>query len=237
MKVRLNSAPERFARAHLDRQVADPELRRRLTPDYAVGCKRILISNDFYPAIQQPNVELVTDAIREVRPHSIVAADGTERAVDAIILATGFKVTDTTFAHTVRGREGKLLSDAWQGSPRAYRGTTVAGFPNLFLLLGPNTGLGHTSVLVMAEAQIRYVLGALGHLRRERRTRLEVRPEAEAAFNDRVQRSLEGTVWNSGGCKSWYLDERGRNPTIWPGMTWPYVRLMRRFDPAAYSFT
>lgn len=237
MKVRRDSAPERFARSHLERQVADPELRRRLTPDYAVGCKRILISNDFYPALQQPNVELVTDAISEVRPRSIVGADGTEREVDAIVLATGFKVVDTTFAHTVRGRDGRLLSDAWQGSPRAYRGTTVAGFPNLFLLLGPNTGLGHTSVLVMVEAQIRYVLGALGHLRRVRRTRLEVSPEAEKAFNERIQRSLEGTVWNSGGCRSWYLDGQGRNPTIWPGMTWPYVRLMRRFDPAAYSFS
>jgi cation diffusion facilitator CzcD-associated flavoprotein CzcO len=237
MKVRRDSPPERFARGHLERQVADPELRRRLTPDYAVGCKRILISNDFYPAIQQPNVELVTEAIREVRPHSVVTADGKERVVDALILATGFKVTDVPFAHAVRGRDGRLLADLWQGSPRAYRGTTVAGFPNLFLLLGPNTGLGHTSVLIMLEAQLRYVLGALRHLRRKGRSRLEVRPEAEAAFNAGIQRALEGTVWNSGGCKSWYLDRRGGNPIIWPGMTWPYVRLMRRFDPGAYSFS
>ncbi|HVD00687.1 MAG TPA: NAD(P)/FAD-dependent oxidoreductase [Candidatus Dormibacteraeota bacterium] len=235
MKVRRDSVPERLARAHLERQVADPELRRRLTPDYAVGCKRILISNDFYPALQEPNVELVSGAIREVHPHSIVAADGSEREVDVLVLATGFKVTDVPFAHAVRGRDGRLLADHWQGSPRAYRGTTVAGFPNLFLLLGPKTGLGHTSVLIMLEAQIRYVLGALRHLRRTGRARLEVRAEAEAAFNARTQLALEGTVWNSGGCRSWYLDQRGGNPIIWPGMTWPYVRLMRRFDPGAYA--
>jgi cation diffusion facilitator CzcD-associated flavoprotein CzcO len=237
MKVRPGSAPERFARGHLEAQVADPDLRRRLTPDYAVGCKRILISNDFYPAIQQPNVELVTEGIREVRPRSIVTAGGTEHEIDVLILATGFKVTDIPFGRAVRGRDGKLLADRWQGSPRAYRGTTVAGFPNLFLLLGPNTGLGHTSVLIMLEAQIRYVLDALRHLRRRRKSLLEVRPEAEEAFNAKIQSELAGTVWNSGGCKSWYLDQRGGNPIIWPGMTWPYVRLMRRFDPAAYAFS
>jgi cation diffusion facilitator CzcD-associated flavoprotein CzcO len=237
MKVRPGSAPERFARHHLERQVADPELRQRLTPDYAVGCKRILISNDFYPALQEPNVELVTDAIREIRPHSVVTADGCEREVDVLVFATGFHVTDMPFAGVVRGRGGKGLSDLWQGSPRAYRGTTVAGFPNLFLLLGPNTGLGHTSVLIMLEAQLRYVLGGLRHLHRIGRGVLEVRPEVEEAFNQRIQAALEGTVWNSGGCRSWYLDKSGGNPILWPGMTWPYVRLMRRFDPAAYAFS
>jgi len=236
MKVRPDSLAERFARAHLESQVAGPELRRKLTPDYAVGCKRIIISNDFYPALQQPNAELVTDAIREVRPHSVVTADGTEREVDVLVLATGFHVNDMPFARAVRGRDG-TLAERWNGSPRAYRGTTVAGFPNLFLLLGPNTGLGHTSVLVMLEAQLRYVAGALRHLRRSRRSVIEVRPESEEAFNRDLQAKLEGTVWNSGGCKSWYLDAAGGNPTIWPGMTWRYIRLMRSFDPAAYAFS
>ncbi len=234
MKVRPSPAPEQMARHHLDKQVADPELRARLTPSYAIGCKRILISNEYYPAIQQPNVELVTDGIREVRGSSIVSADGSERAVDVIILATGFRVTEMPFARWVTGRGGRRLADHWSGSPAAYRGTAVAGFPNLFLLLGPNTGLGHTSVLVMLEAQLRYVMECLRHLERSGMATLEVLPEAQEAFNVSVQSRLRDTVWNSGGCRSWYLDPTGRNTTIWPGMTWPYVRLMRRFDPAAY---
>ena len=237
MKVRTNPAPEQLARRHLEKQVADPSLRARLTPHYAIGCKRILISNDYYPAIQKPNVELVTDAIREVRGSSIVTADGREREVDVIILGTGFRVTEMPFSKWVTGRGGKRLADAWSGSPSAYRGTAVAGFPNLFLLLGPNTGLGHTSVLVMLGAQLRYVMGCLGHLERSRSAAIEVLPEAQEAFNAKVQSGLRETVWNSGGCRSWYLDKTGRNTTIWPGMTWPYVRLLRRFDPAAYRLS
>jgi cation diffusion facilitator CzcD-associated flavoprotein CzcO len=237
MKVRPNPTPERMARHHLETQVADPELRARLTPDYAIGCKRILISNNYYPAIQQPNVELVTDVIREVRGRSIVTADGSDREVDAIILATGFRVTEMPFARWVTGRNGRRLADAWSGSPAAYRGTAVSGFPNLFLLLGPNTGLGHTSVLVMLEAQLRYVMGCLRHLERSGMAAIEVLPEAQESFNAEVQSGLRDTVWNSGGCRSWYLDRTGRNTTIWPGMTWPYVRLLRRFDPAAYRLS
>jgi cation diffusion facilitator CzcD-associated flavoprotein CzcO len=234
MKPSPNSLPERLARSHLEKQVADPELRARLTPRYAIGCKRILISNDYYPAIQKPNVELITDEIREVRGRSIVTTDGDEREVDVIILATGFRVTEMPFARRVTGRDGRCLADQWSGSPAAYRGTAVAGFPNLFFLLGPNTGLGHTSVLVMVEAQLRYVMGCLGHLERSGMAALEVRREAQDAFNADVQSRLRDTVWNAGGCRSWYLDPTGRNTTIWPGMTWPYVRLLRRFDPAAY---
>jgi len=237
MKVRPNGPPEPLARHHLAAQVADPELQARLTPNYAIGCKRILISNDYYPAIQQPNVELVTDAIREVRGNSIVTADGSEREVDVVILATGFRVTEMPFARWVTGRDGVCLADRWQASPTAYRGTTVAGFPNLFLLLGPNTGLGHTSVLVMLEAQLRYVMGCIEHLGRSGKAAIEVLPEAQEAFNAGIQERLRDTVWNSGGCRSWYLDRTGKNTTIWPGMTWPYVRLMRRFDPAAYRMS
>jgi len=237
MKVRRNPVPEQLARHHLEKQVADPELRARLTPRYAIGCKRILISNDYYPAIQEPNVELVTDGVQEIRGRSIVTGDGREREVDAIILATGFRVTEMPFARWVTGRDGSCLADHWGGSPAAYRGTTVAGFPNLFLLLGPNTGLGHTSVLVMLEAQLRYVIDCLRHLERTRLATIEVRQEAQDAFNARVQSRLRDTVWNSGGCRSWYLDRTGRNATIWPGSTWPYIRIMRRFDPAAYRFS
>jgi cation diffusion facilitator CzcD-associated flavoprotein CzcO len=237
MKPSPNSMPERLARAHLEKQVADPDLRDRLTPRYAIGCKRILISNDYYPAIQRSNVELVTDDIREVRGRSIVTADGVEREVDVIILATGFRVTEMPFANMVVGRDGKCLGEQWSGSPTAYRGTAVAGFPNLFQLLGPNTGLGHTSVLLMLEAQLGYVMRCLRHLERSGMAAIEVRAEAQEAFNADVQARLRDTVWNAGGCRSWYLDRTGKNTTIWPGTTWSFMGLLRGFDAAAYHLS
>ena len=229
-------AIQRMAAAHLARQVPDPELRRRLTPSYTIGCKRILISNDWYPAIQQPHVDLVTDAIAEVRPHSIVTADGTERPTDTIICGTGFHVTDFPAGRRIHGPGGATLSDVWQarGSMEAYLGTTVAGFPNLFLLVGPNTGLGHTSMVFMIESQVAYVVDALAHMDAAAAATLAVRPEAQDRYNERLQRRLARTVWNRGGCRSWYLDANGRNTSLWPGSTWTFRRRTRRFDPWAY---
>ncbi|MEA2288230.1 MAG: hypothetical protein QOD55_227 [Solirubrobacteraceae bacterium] len=236
-RPRLMKLVERLARRHLERQVPDPALRARLTPAYAIGCKRILPSNRWYPAITQPNVDVVTDAIAGVEPGGIRTAGGALHAVDTIIFATGFFVTDIRLASIVRGRGGRLLADAWQGSPQAYRGTTVAGFPNLFFLVGPNTGLGHNSIVFMIEAQLAYVMDALRTMRARRASRLEVRDEAQAAYNERLQGRLSRTVWNTGGCASWYLDANGRNSTIWPDFTWRYWGQMRRFDPAAYRLT
>jgi cation diffusion facilitator CzcD-associated flavoprotein CzcO len=230
----LSAVPRAIALKHLEAQVADPALRARLTPAYVVGCKRILISNHYYPAIAQPNVELVTDGIREVREHSIVTIDGTQHDVDTIIFGTGFRVTDAPFAERVRGRDNRLLSDVFAGSPQAYRGTTVAGFPNAFMLLGPNTGLGHTSVVVMAEAQVRYVLDCLRHMRKRGLATIEVDGAVQAKYNETIQRDLRATVWNAGGCASWYLDATGRNTTLWPTYTFTFRRLMRRFDAARY---
>jgi cation diffusion facilitator CzcD-associated flavoprotein CzcO len=224
----------RIAKRHLRTQVPDRELRRRLTPDYTVGCKRILISDDFYPALQQSNVEVVTAGIREVREHSVVAADGSKREVDAIIFGTGFQVTDMPVAGRIRNAAGARLADAWHGSPQAYVGSAVAGFPNFFLMLGPNTGLGHTSQVFMIESQINYVAGALRHMRTRGVATMEVRPEAQDSYNDELQRRLQGTVWNSGGCRSWYLDRNGRNSTLWPGSTWTFRRRTRHFRPADY---
>jgi cation diffusion facilitator CzcD-associated flavoprotein CzcO len=234
MHPRVMRLQQRLAERHLRRQVPDPELRAKLTPDYTMGCKRVLISNDYLPSLTRPNVEVVTDAIREVRERSIVTADGSEREVDTIVFGTGFHVTDMPAAERIRGRDGVLLADLWQGSPQAYAGTSVAGFPNLFLVPGPNTGLGHTSVIFMIESQVSYVVDALRYLDRERAAAVEVRPEAQAAFNADVDRRMRGTVWTSGGCRSWYLDATGRNSTLWPGFTWPFRRMMRRFDPASY---
>ncbi len=227
----------RTARRHLARQVPDVELRQKLTPAYLPGCKRILISNDFYPAVTAPNVELITDSIREVRTHSIVTEDGREREVDTIILATGFKVTKHPIVFRVQGREGKSLAAEWaESGGQAYRGTTVPGFPNLFLMTGPNTGIGHTSLIVMIEAQIGYIVDCLRLLQVRQLTGFEVRREPYAAFNDEIRRKMQRTVWLTGGCASWYLDSHGRNTTLWPDFTWKYRLLMRRFDPENYEF-
>jgi cation diffusion facilitator CzcD-associated flavoprotein CzcO len=234
---RMMRALQRIARRHMEHQVADPQLREKLTPGYVMGCKRILPSNDWYPALQQPNVEVVTAGIREIRPDGIVTADGAKHEVDTIVLATGFKVTDISLAHRIRDARGISMADHWQGSPQAYLGTSVAGYPNLFFVTGPNTGLGHNSLLFMIEAQLSYVIDALRQMRERGATRIEVRRDAQEAYNSYLQRRLVRSVWNTGGCASWYLDKTGRNTTIWPYFTWRYWQKTRRFDPAPYRLT
>jgi cation diffusion facilitator CzcD-associated flavoprotein CzcO len=230
----LMKGHELLARGQLRRQVSDPELRARLRPGYAIGCKRMLLSNAWYPIFEQPGVELVTDGIEEVREHSIVTAGGREHELDAIVLATGFTPADPPIARRLHGRGGGTLTDAWAGSPQAYLGTTVAGFPNLFLLYGPNLNLGHSSIVYMLESQIRYLVEALRDMRARDLATVEVRAEAQAAWNAEVQRRLGHSVWNNGGCASWYLDRNGRNSIMWPGFTFDFRRRTRRFDPAAY---
>jgi cation diffusion facilitator CzcD-associated flavoprotein CzcO len=231
---RLMRMPQRIARRHLRSQVADPELRAKLTPDYEIGCKRILISNDFYPSVTKPNVEVVTDGVREVRASSIVDSEGVERGIDTIIFGTGFQVAKMPIAERVRGRDGRLLADAWRDGMQAHLGTTVAGFPNLFVVPGPNTGLGHTSMVFMIESQIAYVLDCMRVMDANGVGAVDVRPRIQAAYNDDVQENMEGTVWLS-GCASWYLDASGRNTTLWPGFTYDFRRRTSRFDPAHYE--
>jgi cation diffusion facilitator CzcD-associated flavoprotein CzcO len=235
MHPRLMKIPERIARRHLAKQVSDPGLRRKLTPAYRMGCKRVLLSNDYFPALQQPNVEVVTEGIAEVKEHSVVDGDGIEREVDAIIFGTGFRVIDMPFAERVTGIGGRTLAQRWDGGMKALKGTSIPGFPNLFMLLGPNTGLGHNSVVFMIEAQIAYVADALRTMRERGATTVEVRQEAVEAYDAEIQERLQGSVWNTGGCASWYLDEHGRNSVIWPGFTWPYKRRTLSFDPEAYE--
>ena len=233
----LMQRAQRLATRYLEHTVRDPALRAKLTPDFTMGCKRVLISNDYLPALTRPNVEVVTDGIAEVRPRSIVGTDGVEREVDAIIFGTGFRPTDQPIADHIRGRAGRTLNDVWQGSPKAYLGTTVAGFPNLFILLGPNTGLGHTSVVYMIEAQIAHLLRAVRYMERNDVSAMEPRPEAQAAFVADVDQRMRGTVWVAGGCRSWYLDATGRNSTLWPDFTWRYRRRVARLTPAHYQMT
>jgi cation diffusion facilitator CzcD-associated flavoprotein CzcO len=233
--ARVMRLAERLALRHLHHQVRDPELRRKLTPTYRMGCKRVLISNDYLPALGRENVEVVTEAIDEVRPRSIVTADGAEREVDTIIFGTGFHVTDMPAAERVRGRDGRTLAEHWAGSPQAHLGAMVAGYPNLFFLVGPNTGLGHNSIVFMIESQCNYVVSALRLMDERGAAELDVRPEAQAAYNARLQEQMRGTVWTSGGCASWYLDANGRNTTLWPSFTWPFRERTRRLDPAQYE--
>ena len=230
----LARLPEALARRHLHRQVRDPALRAGLTPDYTIGCKRILLSNDFYPCLARPNVELVTGAVTAVRSGSVVDSAGVSRPADTIIFATGFHVTDFPAGRRIVGRDGRSLAETWAGGMRAHLGSTVTGFPNLFLLVGPNTGLGHTSMVIMIEAQIAYVMDALRHLRQAGLSSVEVRPAALEVYNARLQEQMRDTVWTTGGCASWYLDDAGRNTTLWPTFTWRFRRQTRRFDAESY---
>lgn len=229
MEVAMN-----IGRQHLAPQVADPALRAKLTPQFILGCKRVLLSNDFYPAVSQPNVEVVTEHIREVRAHSIVTEDGNEYEIDALICGTGFHVTDERFPYCVYGRGGQSLGESWQNGPQAYLGTTVAGFPNLFVLAGPNTGIGHTSLVFIIESQINYILDCLRVARRRKLQTVEVQPEIQQAFNTEMQQRMQKTVWKS-GCASWYLDARGNNTTLWPGFTFEFRRRTRHFDARNYK--
>jgi len=232
--TRLLKPFQAIARRHLHRQVEDPELRAKLEPTYLIGCKRILVSNDYYPALTQANAEVVTDPIRAVTRSGIVTADGTERELDAIVFATGFKVAEWPTLGFVRGREGARLADVWhERGAQAYLGTAIAGFPNMFSLLGPGTALGHNSVVYMIESQIAYVLDCLRVMDERSLAAVEVEPAVQAAYDAEIQARLKNTVWAS-GCASWYLHPSGRNPTIWPSFTFSFRRRTRRFDPSDY---
>ena len=228
---------EAYARAFIRRQVRDPALARRLTPDYRIGCKRVLVSNAWYPMFNRPNVELVTDPIHAVTPGGIVTADGVERPVDCIILGTGFVVDPRIYMRDfpVTGLPGHVLAEDWKAGAEAYYGVSVSGYPNLFQLVGPNTGLGHNSLVFMIEAQVHYILQCLRELGARRARWLDVDAQAQARFNERVQKALAGTVWSS-GCRSWYQQDDGRNVAIWPWSTWRYWLETRKVRTARYHF-
>ncbi|MDP1848759.1 MAG: NAD(P)/FAD-dependent oxidoreductase [Solirubrobacteraceae bacterium] len=233
-KPNIMGGAEKIAAAHMRRQVKDPELRRKLEPKFRLGCKRVLISNEWYPALTRPDVELVTEGISAIRGNTIILADGSKREVDTIIFGTGFHVTDPPSAQLVRGRDGGTLADRMQAGIQAYLGATVEGLPNYFKLIGPNTGLGHNSMVYMIESQLNYVIDALRVMDEQGYAEFEVRPDAMAAYNAQIQSKLPGTVWMS-GCASWYLDADGKNTTIWPDYTWRFRHRTRRFDTRAYT--
>jgi len=224
---KVTETAEAIARAHLKRKIAGPALRAKLTPAYRLGCKRVLISNDFYPAIARETTDLVTTPIASIEADRIITADGATYLADVLIFGTGFHTTDSFSAVRVVGRNGVTLQQAFAGGLHAYRGLAVPGFPNFYFLLGPNTGLGHNSVVLMIEAQMRYLLSLFAKMARRGWRVAEVKPEIEQAWNQRMHARLSKTVWMTGGCKSWYLDENGRNTTIWPGLVAEYQLKMR----------
>jgi cation diffusion facilitator CzcD-associated flavoprotein CzcO len=220
---------------HMHKAVKDPALRRKLTPSYTLGCKRILISNDYYPALAQPNVDVVTSGIERVTEHGIIDRNGIERKVDVIIFGTGFQVLDPPYSHWTYGRDGVSLADAWKGSPVSHSGTTVNGFPNLFVLHGPNTGLGHTSMIYMLEAQVEHALRLMKYADSSGPTIVESRADAQERYVSWVDQHMKGTVWTAGGCDSWYLDRSGRNYALWPGYTFTFRNRLLNIRPEEYE--
>jgi len=233
LSPRLLAGPMAMWRHQLRTQIADPGLRAKCEPDYVMGCKRVVFSDAWYPALARPNVELVTDRIERITADGVVTADGTARAADVIVYATGFRSVEFLAPMAVTGTGGQRLEDAWRDGAMAYLGVTVTGFPNFFMLYGPNTNLGGNSIIYMLEGQIGYVLGALKALDAGQLAWLDVRPEVQEKFNSWVQSASRKTVWES-GCHSWYTTESGRNTNNWPDHTFLYRYRVRHFDPAAY---
>jgi cation diffusion facilitator CzcD-associated flavoprotein CzcO len=226
---------EALGKKYMARQVPDADLRAKLTPTYTPGCKRLLQSNEYYPALQRPNVALETEKIVEIQPGGVVTADGVLHEVDTIIYGTGFRITDNPMAEKIHDADGRSLKDHWADTGmQAYCGATIPGFPNYFMLAGPNTGIGHTSLVVMIEAQLAHVVGAFRALRARGASVVDVREETLARWTAELQRKAAPTVWNSGGCSSWYLDAAGRNTTLWPDYTFRFVRRTRTFDAEDY---
>lgn len=220
---------------HLRAQIKDKALRAKVTPNFRIGCKRMLISNAYYPALAQDNVDLVTDGIAEVRKGSIVSSDGTERKIDALVVATGFHVTDSPAYKAIVGKDGRTLAETFEdGGQQGYKGAAIANFPNMFFLVGPNTGLGHTSMVFMIESQINYLLDALDTIDKHDIGTIEVRKDVQDEYNAALQDQLAKSVWMNGGCASWYLDKHGNNTTLWPGFTFEFRRQTRNFDLDAY---
>jgi cation diffusion facilitator CzcD-associated flavoprotein CzcO len=233
----LLKAVEVLGRWNILWHVRDPELRAKLTPHYRAGCKRILYADNYYQAVANPKTALVTERIARITPDGIVSADGTERKVDVIVFATGFHVTDSYTYVDIKGAHGEDLVDRWNREGlQAHRGITVADVPNIFFLLGPNTGLGHTSVVFMIESQIRYVADAIAAVDRHGAQALAPTRAAQDRFNGELQEKLAGSVWNTGGCRSWYLDEHGYNRVLWSGFTWQYWLTNRRLKESEYTF-
>ena len=228
---------QKLGLAHLKVAIKDATLRAKLTPDYTLGCKRVLMSNNYYPTLNQPNVDVFHTGLKEVRGKTLVGQDGSECEVDTVILGTGFFVTEPPIANHIFNDAGQSLSQMWEDGMQAYRGTTINGLPNAFMVLGPNLGIGHNSAFIVIEAQINYIVSTLKTMREQQLDRIEVKAEVQQQYNRKVQKDLQGTVWNTGGCSSYYLDKNGLNSVGFPWSTLEMQRLLKTFDADNYTLT
>ena len=228
---------QKLGLAHLKVAIKDATLRAKLTPDYTLGCKRVLMSNNYYPTLNQPNVDVFHTGLKEVRGNTLVGQDGSECEVDTVILGTGFFVTEPPIANHIFNDAGESLSQMWEDGMQAYRGTTINGLPNAFMVLGPNLGIGHNSAFIVIEAQINYIVSTLTTMREQQLDRIEVKAEVQQQYNRKVQKDLQGTVWNTGGCSSYYLDKNGLNSVGFPWSTLEMQRLLKTFDADNYTLT
>ena len=238
VKPEIMKYGQKLAEAFIKFQIKDKEIAKKLTPDYVMGCKRILISNKYYPTFNRKNVELISDGIQEVTENSIITKDGRERNIDCIIYGTGF-ITDPRIYmkdFPCKGARGHDLMQDWQNGAESYYGILTKGFPNLFQLVGPNTGLGHNSIIFMIEAQVEYILKLLAEMKAKQVDSVEVKAEAQDQFNAQVQADLKDTVWSS-GCNSWYTNAEGKNFSLWSGYTWKYWLKTQKLDHNAFIFT
>ena len=221
---------QKVALANLHAQVKDPELRAKLTPSYVMGCKRTLMSSQYYPALTQSNVTVHSAGLTKIEGNRLMGEDGSTCEADVLIFGTGFHVTDVSGTEQIIGASGRSLKDTWQGTPRAYKGTCIADFPNLFMVLGPNLGIGHNSAFVVVEAQLGFIVDALKQMRLKNLDRIEVKAKVQERFNDDVQEALKETVWNTGGCKSYYIDQNGVNSVGFPWSSLRMQKLLARWN-------
>ena len=221
------------AKKLMKQQIPDEALREKLTPDFTIGCKRILVSSTLYPAYSRENVTLhdKDNSILEFSEKGIITQDGIEHELDCVVFATGFDATDGLISYPVIGRNGQKLSDVWQDYPRAYLGTSIPHFPNLFIMTGPNTGIGHTSALFLMESQMNYILSCLKAVKRQKKQLIEVKPEAETRYTHWIHKAMQSTVWNQGGCTSWYHSKGGKVIAMFPGFSFTFYRWTRRMKP------
>jgi cation diffusion facilitator CzcD-associated flavoprotein CzcO len=235
----LKQFAQKVALRHIAKQIKDPELRAAVTPDYTIGCKRIILSNTLYPALCRDNVSLHTkgSGIAEITPTGIRTQDGQDIALDVIVYSTGYDATDGVISYPVTGRTGSTLQQQWAEFPRAYLGTTMPGFPNFFVVTGPNTGIGHTSAIFVIEAQMNYIMKSIDALKQAGKQAIEVKPEAEANYTQMIHEEMKQTVWKSGGCNSWYQSKSGHVIAMFPGFSFTYRQMANRFKPQHHLFT
>lgn len=219
---------------HVKKYIKDPELQKKMIPQYEMGCKRILMSNDYYQAVARDYVDVVTDSISQVDKKGIYTADGKYREVDVIVFCTGFYASEDILQYDVVGKNERLLNEEWSDGPEGYLGTTISGYPNMFTIVGPNTGLGHNSMIYMIESQVRYISEAIQYMNKNKVKAIDVKPDVQKSYNEKIQKRLQNTIWKS-GCKSWYMTKSGKNTTLWPGFTFEYRARTYFFQPNDYE--